>query len=113
MIGNPTRTVRLLLITVLTGSALLWGSIASAGDDATTPANDDSPCAETAALLREQNTRLTRDLRRIQRELAFLREAMTRPGMQEIIGGIGYIFGICGIVFYMSARKNARHIRED
>ena len=43
-------------------------------------------------------------LKPIIRELAMLREDKG-PGVTEIIGGIGYIFGIMGIIAYMKSRK--------
>lgn len=43
-------------------------------------------------------------LKPVIRELAKLREDK-KPGVTEIIGGIGYIIGIMGIVAYMKSRK--------
>lgn len=43
-------------------------------------------------------------LKPIIRELARLREEKG-PGITEIIGGIGYIFGIMGVIAYMKSRK--------
>jgi len=43
-------------------------------------------------------------LKPIARDLAMLQQKRG-PGLTEIIGGIGYIFGIMGIVLYFKARK--------
>lgn len=100
----PNRSiVRFTLAFLLLGAACCWLESASAADE--TIAKKDDGCAEAVLLLRQQERRFARDLRLIQRELAALRNDMTRPGIPEIICGIGYIFGICGIAFYMAARK--------
>ncbi len=44
-------------------------------------------------------------LRPIRRELVALRAAVSRPGITEILGGIGYIIGIAGIWAYMKSRE--------
>ncbi len=64
-----------------------------------------SECADVAARIEAQNKKLSRDLRRIQREIAALRADLAEPGMQEIFGGIGYIFGLFGVAFYVAARR--------
>jgi hypothetical protein len=62
-------------------------------------------CAEAVALLKAQNNKISRELRMIKREVAALREALSEPGLQEVFGGIGYILGFLGIIFYFQARK--------
>lgn len=44
-------------------------------------------------------------LKPIRRELVALREAVSRPGITEVLGGIGYILGIAGIWAYMKGRE--------
>lgn len=44
-------------------------------------------------------------LKPIHRELASIRE-QKGPGLTEVIGGIGYIFGLMGLVMYFRSRKN-------
>ncbi|MFW6055567.1 MAG: hypothetical protein ACOC9D_06640 [Thermodesulfobacteriota bacterium] len=62
---------------------------------------------ELAAQLQEQNSQTSRDLRRIHRELAALRAELAKPGLSEIFGGIGYIFGLFGVAaFVLSRRQN-------
>lgn len=62
-------------------------------------------CAEAVALLKTQNNKISRELRMIKREIAMLREEFSKPGPQKIFGGIGYIMGFLGIIFYFLARK--------
>ncbi|TYO99187.1 hypothetical protein EDC39_10329 [Geothermobacter ehrlichii] len=65
----------------------------------------ESGCSEAVAKIDAQNSKLSRDLRRIQREIAALRADLDKPGMQEIFGGIGYIFGLFGVAFFVAARR--------
>jgi hypothetical protein len=69
----------------------------------------DSPgagdCQEAVALIREQNTKLSGDLRRIQREIAALRADLDKPGFTEIVAGVGYILGLFGVAAFVAARR--------
>ena len=64
-------------------------------------------CAEAVALLKTQNTKISQELRKIKREIAALKEALSKPGPDKIFGGIGYIMGFLGIIFYFLARKQS------
>ena len=64
-------------------------------------------CAEAVALLQTQNKKISQELRMIKREIAALREELSKPGLNEIFGGIGYILGFLGIIFYFQARKQS------
>ncbi|MCA9412878.1 MAG: hypothetical protein KC931_17005 [Candidatus Omnitrophica bacterium] len=46
----------------------------------------------------------------VEKRLAPIREELRRmqvdePGFQEIVGGIGYLFGLCGVAMYFMARS--------
>jgi nickel transport protein len=56
-------------------------------------------------LLKEQNSALSRDLRRIHREIAALRADLDEPGMKEVFAGIGYIVGLFGMAAFAAARR--------
>jgi hypothetical protein len=58
-----------------------------------------------AALLKEQNRKLSGDLRRIQREIAALRADLGQPGLKDVFSGIGYIFGLFGVAAFVAARR--------
>jgi nickel transport protein len=60
---------------------------------------------EVILLLKEQNTKLSGDLRRIQREIAALRADLDKPGMKDVFAGIGYIFGLFGMAAFVAARR--------
>jgi hypothetical protein len=65
---------------------------------------DEAPQA-VIALLKEQNSKLSGDLRRIQREIAALRADLDKPGMRDVFAGIGYIFGLFGVAAYVASRR--------
>ena len=68
------------------------------------PSPDES-AREIVTLLREQNSKLSGDLRRIQREIAALRSDIGKPGVKDVFAGIGYIFGLFGIAAFVAARR--------
>ena len=64
----------------------------------------DSP-QEVVKLLKEHNRELSRDLRRIQREIAALRADLGGPGIKDVFAGIGYIFGLFGVAAFVASRR--------
>ena len=60
---------------------------------------------EIVVLLKEQNSKLSKDLRRIQREIAALRADIDTPGIRDVFAGIGYIFGLFGTAAFVAARR--------
>jgi hypothetical protein len=62
-------------------------------------------CQELVALLAEQDQKYSREFRQIKRDIASLSQQVAEPGMREILGGIGYIFGLLGIAAYVASRK--------
>jgi len=46
-----------------------------------------------------------KELKPTERMLFKLQESNRRPGITEIIGGIGYIIGIFGIIAYFKAKR--------
>lgn len=60
---------------------------------------------EVIGLLKAQNSRLSKDLRRIQREIAALRADLAEPGVKDIFAGVGYIFGLFGVAAFVAARR--------
>ena len=69
-------------------------------------------CPEAVALLKTQNKKISGEFRKIKREIAALREELSKPGLNEVFGGIGYILGFLGIIFYFQARKQSRTHKE-
>ena len=71
---------------------------------AQTPPNESSQ-EVIITLLKEQNSKLSSDLRRIQREIAALRADLDKPGLKDVFGGIGYIFGLFGVAAFVASRR--------
>jgi hypothetical protein len=67
------------------------------------PSKDNSQ--QVVMLLKEQNSRLSNDLRRIQREIAALRADLDKPRLKDVFAGIGYIFGLFGVAAFVAARR--------
>jgi nickel transport protein len=65
----------------------------------------DDSSGEVITLLKEQNSALSRDLRRIHREIAALRADLDEPDMKEVFAGIGYIVGLFGMAAFVAARR--------
>jgi len=57
------------------------------------------------ALLQEQDKKNSQEFRQLKREIAALGQQLENPGISEIIGGIGYIFGLFGVAAYVMSRK--------
>lgn len=68
-------------------------------------ASTDSGAQAVITLLKEQNKKMSSDLRRIQREIAALRADLDKPGVKDVFAGIGYIFGLFGVAAYFTSRK--------
>jgi len=62
-------------------------------------------CGEAVALLKAQNSKLSGELRRIQREIAALRTDLDIPGLADVFSGIGYIFGLFGTAAFVASRR--------
>ncbi|MCU0587053.1 MAG: hypothetical protein MUF52_02750 [Syntrophobacteraceae bacterium] len=82
--------------------------VAQAGEGASLASEGPVDCRELARLLEQQKGQLSRELGQIKRELGLLREDMARPGLKEIVAGIGYILGLAGVGLYIHSRKASR-----
>jgi hypothetical protein len=65
-------------------------------------------CQQLAALIQQQKNLISRETGQIKREIAALRDDLSKPGIQEIFAGIGYIFGLAGIGLYVHSRRTSR-----
>jgi nickel transport protein len=55
--------------------------------------------------LQKQLNDIAAELRSVKREIAALRASMEKPGLDDIVSGIGYILGLLGVAFFMMNRK--------
>ncbi len=65
-------------------------------------------CARLAELLQQQKNLISRETGQLKREIALLRQDISRPGIQEIFSGIGYIFGLAGVGLYVHSRRRSQ-----
>jgi len=112
---------RLFLIVLAACSVLYFYPASLAAEEISNPVgsdiqtmsqdqNDTDNCAEAVALLKTQDKKISQEFRKIKREIAVLKDALSKPGPEKIFGGIGYIMGFLGIIFYFQARKkNGTH----
>lgn len=70
-------------------------------------------CRTLMAGLEQQNRTMNQELRQIKREIAALNRNLEKPGVREIVAGIGYILGLFGIAAWFAARRQKRGLRED
>jgi nickel transport protein len=75
--------------------------VVSAGDVATTE-NSQGMIANQAELQAMIEKAVAKQVKPLRQEILALKE---KAGMQDIIGGIGYIFGLCGIGIWWRQRK--------
>lgn len=87
-----------LLCLILTGiPGLVWGQEPR-----------DGGTEEVIAFLKTQNRELSKDLRRVHREIAALRADLDEPGVKEVFAGIGYIVGLFGAAAFAAARRRSQ-----
>lgn len=89
---------------------------AEGGAAATRAASPETPpapapvgdCERLVKLFDQQREQMASDLGRVKREMAALREEFSRPGLRDIVAGIGYIFGLAGIVLFFQSRGSRK-----
>ena len=69
-------------------------------------------CQALKARLDEQNQKLSQELRQIKREIAALNQNLEKPGLKEVMAGIGYILGLFGVAAFAAARRRDRTSEE-
>lgn len=66
-----------------------------------------SQCQDIIRLLSEQDQKNSGEFRQIKRDISALTQKVAEPGISEILGGVGYIFGLFGVAAYVASRKRA------
>ena len=98
------------IILLVTAGSVVAAETTTAPPLQTALVEKDTAPAECAILLEridEQHQVLSKDLRRLHRELAALKATQNKPGITEIIGGLGWIIGLFGTAAYVSSRKKS------
>jgi hypothetical protein len=67
-----------------------------------------SGCEEDLALIKEELDRLSQEMHHLRRDVARLREEVSQPGLEEAMAGVGFIFGLFGVAFFLRARGSGR-----
>ncbi len=80
-------------------------AVVAFAEEAALPPPQVMDCPSLAAQVVEDNRRLREELRQVKRELALLNQNLEKPGMREIIAGIGSILGLFGAAALVSARR--------
>lgn len=63
-------------------------------------------CAELVIEFRKQNELMKRDIHQMKREIVMLRQQMEKPNIKDLIAGVGFIFGLFGVGYYVHARAS-------
>ena len=69
------------------------------------PADD---CRAVLLRLAEQDSRLSREVQMLRRDVAALSQKVEEPGLQQAIAGLGYILGLFGVAAFMASRRQRR-----
>lgn len=64
-------------------------------------------CSDLAQLLVRQEEKTSREFKQLKRDVAALSQQIEEPGLREILGGVGYIFGIFGVAAYVASRRQS------
>lgn len=70
-----------------------------------TVADNTIDCQHLAAMIRQQKSFISSETGQLKREIAALRDDVSKPGLKEIFAGMGYIFGLMGMGLYLHGRK--------
>jgi hypothetical protein len=95
----------LAVMVALTGC--LGDASVFAGEEVQPPAQV-MDCQTLPAAIEADNRRLHLELRQVKRELALLNQNLEKPGVREIIAGIGFLFALFGVAALVSARRRNR-----
>ncbi|MGD9949369.1 MAG: hypothetical protein AB7U29_12960 [Desulfobulbus sp.] len=97
---------RLLVMVVLLAVLVPFGM--TRADEQVAAGTQPAQCQSLATQVEAQNHQLHRELRQIKRELALLNQNLEKPGVREVMAGIGYILGLFGVAAMVSARRQGR-----
>jgi hypothetical protein len=87
------------------GVIVLWACLLLLPGSLMAESPSETTCRELNTRLESRNSKLSADLRRIQREIAALRADLDKPGLDDIFSGIGYILGLFGTAAFVASRR--------
>lgn len=105
MSATRAHTGRLGLVAMLV--VLLAGAAALGHDDSAHhfPTAGDDAAAPSAVDANEHSDTLAEEVAAMRRQLHTMED---RRSLQDIIGAVGYIFGLAGVAFYILGRRRAQ-----
>lgn len=113
------RVLPLLMLALL--ASFSSRSVVQAADENPAPAppaqmaaagEQPGACQALMTQIDEQNRLLSQELRQIKRELAALNQNLEKPGIKEVMAGIGTILGLFGVAAFVAARRRDRKPKE-
>jgi len=110
MRGRQWRPLVLAGVLALT---TCFPAVVALAEEQAPPPTQVMDCPSLAAQVVEDNRRLREELRQVKRELALLNQNLEKPGMREIIAGIGAILGLFGAAALVSARRQGTREEQD
>ena len=63
-------------------------------------------CSDLIEVLTRQQQNTSRELRLIKRDIAALNQKLEKPGIKDIVAGVGFILGLFGIGALIISRGN-------
>lgn len=60
----------------------------------------------------EQYTKILNELRLIKREIAQLKQVQAKPGIKDLVAGVGFIFGLFGAAAFVASRRRQDNRKE-
>lgn len=103
--GRPSAIVLLFAVLLALAPPVMADEPVVSPETGELTADNTAGYEKIIALLQEQDKKNSREFRQLKREIAALGQQLENPGIPEIIGGIGYIFGLFGVAAYVMSRK--------
>mgnify|MGYP001277066821 CR=1 FL=1 len=104
--GAQRMRTQLLVVAILLAALLPAGVIQA--EEQVAAGSPSDQCRALATVVEQQNQQLHRELRQIKRELALLNQNLEKPGVREIMAGVGSILGLFGVAALVAARRQGR-----
>ncbi len=101
----------LAMLPCLPASAAGTAGAAAEAPGAETMAAAPEPAGDCRAVIRQMtdlDSKLSRELRVLKRDIAALSQSIEQPGLDEAMAGLGYILGLFGIASFMASRRQRR-----
>lgn len=99
---------RILSILFIVAAFSLYSPFTVRGAEGNTVVSRHQQALEAA----EVEERILTELRLIKREIRMLKQQAEEPGLDELLAGVGYIFGLFGSAALIASRRKKENNRE-